>query len=214
MRVLLLGYFYPPDYSGEATYTAELIFGLRELGHEVMALVARTATSEGVVLPPWVHAVPEPDNVDRFVEFDRYADEFSAAMVETALHLAGRHSWDVIHVQEWYAASAALQLSKKLGLPIVKTFHFDPSDTGLATHRFQRADIAQKMSCESASVVIAVSEHMARRAVSRYQLSPSKVRMVYNGVDGRQLARLAAAPDPRTKYCLDPSRRLVLLSGA
>jgi glycogen(starch) synthase len=231
MHVLLLSYFYPPASGGEGTYTAELAEGLQAAGHLVTVLACGSPEVTAASHPAWVYLISKPDECNRFAQFEQYRERYARSACELALQVAGDSPYDVIHVQDWFSAEAALQLARRYGIPCVKTLHYLPrqavagQDMRGPLHEpvhfhypsQASADQWQQRLCHEADATIAVSEYMRDAAIVQYRAPAHKLHVVHNGVRDKALqsapSRSALAANPSYAFLHDRAVRVVLLSG-
>lgn len=110
---------------------------------------------------------------DLLTEVQRYA--------QVASEIAKKLNFDVIHAHDWMTYPAGIAAKEVSGKPLVVHVHateFDRSGENVDTrvHRLE-LDGMQKADC-----VITVSEWTKRIAISKYKISPEKVRVVHNGI--------------------------------
>lgn len=205
MNILLLCHEYPPGSNGRGVHTDELARGLVAHGHSV-AVLAATHELRGADLPPWVHPVPEPE-INRITDFEAYRQGYTQNIYDLAAQLHAERAFDLVHTHDWYSAEAGIRLTQDWGLPSVATIHLFPMPI----------DIWQRRLCDAADVVIAVSRSICDDALTKYHLSPDKVKLVYNAIDPAQLTTATARGDllhqPAYQFLADPSLKLVVLSG-
>lgn len=206
MNILLLCHEYPPGSNGRGVHTDELARGLLARGHSVAVLAAATHELRDADLPPWVHPVLEPES-NRITDFESYRQPYTRNIYDLAARLHAERPFDLVHTHDWYSAEAGIRLTQAWDVPSVATIHLFPKPI----------DIWQPRLCDASDVVIAVSHSIRNEALTKYQLAPSKVKMVYNAVDPATLTTAATRDDllqqPAYQFLADPSLKLVLLSG-
>jgi glycogen synthase len=141
---------------------------------------------EGLDLPPL--AAGSPDGValqpvgsssahysgDLVGDAERYA--------RLVVAMSRREHFDVIHAHDWLTFPAGVALARASGKPLVVQVHSTEFDrSGENIHR-QLYDI-ERRGMHAASRVIAVSGFTKTICVNRYGVAPSKVDVVYNGID-------------------------------
>lgn len=212
-HALLLGYFYPPAYSGEATYTHDLAVGLRRAGWQVTVVAAQPGSA--TIAPSWLKLVPDP-HFDRVNDFERYRSEFSRRASKLLATLHAKEQWTLVHSQEWYGAAAAMEIAKRFGIPHVKTLHFIPPDRlSDEAPRWALADHWQRLACNAADHVIAVAANIRKEAIQKYQIPSENISVVHNGLDLTEIAE-AASLDHLKRYTTqiaDANSRVIVLSG-
>ncbi|MDO1528835.1 glycosyltransferase family 4 protein [Fulvimonas sp. R45] len=100
--------------------------------------------------------------------------------------IAGRTRADLVHAHDWMTFPAAIAAADRHGLPLFLHVHsteYDRSgegaDPGIAA--------IERMACERADRVFAVSDYTRGVLVSRYGVDPAKVGVVYNAPDADDL---------------------------
>jgi len=109
-----------------------------------------------------------------------------ARFAERVAAMAARLRVDLVHAHDWMTFPAALAAAARLRVPLFLHVHsteYDRSGEG--------ADPAiaavERMACERADHVFAVSDYTRGVLVSRYGLDPARVSVVYNAPDAAEL---------------------------
>jgi glycosyltransferase involved in cell wall biosynthesis len=90
--------------------------------------------------------------------------------------------FDVIHAHDWVTFPAAMAIASRSGRPLVVHVHSTEFDrSGERVNPAVRE--IERLGVHAAGAVIAVSRLTKNVLVERYNLSPTKVRVVYNGID-------------------------------
>lgn len=106
------------------------------------------------------------------------AERYARLVVALARH----ESFDVIHAHDWLTYPAGIALSRVSGRPLVAHVHATEFDrSGDQVH--QAVYDIERRGMHEADLVIAVSEYTRGICVERYGVDPSKVEVVYNGID-------------------------------
>lgn len=134
--------------------------------------------------------------------------------LEMLEHFAGSQ---VIHTHTWYANMAGHLGGLLHGLPHVITAHsLEPRRPWKAEQLgggYQVSSWVERTAYESASAIIAVSNGMRSDILACYpQLDPSKIKVVYNGIDTQVVAKVSEN-SALHKYGIDPDRPYVLFVG-
>jgi starch synthase len=206
MRVDLLSREYPPEvYGGAGVHVSELVRSLRK--HDVDVHVRafgmpRDETDVSSYLVPADLANANPALATLGVDLQMARD------VEGA---------DLVHSHTWYANAAGHIASLLYGIPHVVTAHsLEPLRPWKAEQLgggYRLSSWLEKTAFEGASKIIAVSEGMSRDILRSYpDLDPSKVEVVYNGID---LEAWKPNPDEEIIRSLgiDPARPSVVFVG-
>jgi len=112
--------------------------------------------------------------------------------------------FDVVHAHDWVTFPAGLAIAAQSGRPFVAHVHsteFDRSGEGVnqAIYDIEREGM------HGAASVIAVSQRTKGIIVSRYGVSPEKVRVVHNGIEPNS----SSDPSPRRNH----GQKVVLFLG-
>lgn len=105
-----------------------------------------------------------------------------------AEEIASDGNFDVIHAHDWVTFSAGLAIKKRTGRPLV--LHVHSLETDRAEHA-TRNEIyrLEKDAMIEADKVIAVSHYTRGQIIQHYQIDPSKISVVHNGIEPAKTAR-------------------------
>lgn len=113
---------------------------------------------------------------DMYAEVHRYAKK--------VLHVAESEEFDLIHAHDWMTFPAGIAVAAHTGKPLVIHVHSTEFDRS-GDHVNQYVYDIERHAMHAASKVIAVSNYTRNILISRYGVSPEKVEVVYNGVEGQ-----------------------------
>jgi glycogen synthase len=162
-----------------------------------------------------IHRVPEPGwprDLDRFVA---WVEQMNDDMQAAGLALAAENEYDLIHGHDWLVAQAASALSERLRIPYATTIHAtehgrhqgwvqDPPQSHIhAVERFM---------AHRADAVIVCSYYMRGHVADIFDIDESRVAVIPNGVDPRDLQPVGDLDALRAEFA-EPAERLVLLVG-
>lgn len=119
-------------------------------------------------------AAPSPYACDLFSEIHRFARLASA--------IARSEIFDVVHAHDWMTFPAGAAVARMMRKPLVLHVHsteVDRSGEGLD----QRIYDIERQGVHEAGRIIAVSQFTKNILVRRYDADPSKIEVVYNGVE-------------------------------
>ncbi len=119
--------------------------------------------------------------------------------------LARREEFDVIHAHDWLTYPAGIAMAKVSRRPLLVHVHsteFDRSGNNVN----QRIYDIERAGMHAADRVLAVSQFTKSICVRRYAVHPSKVDVVYNGIDREQA-------QPAAGSRIESSDRIVLFLG-
>lgn len=135
---------------------------------------ARPVVTKTLLDAEELHALPNS-------ELEWRVDQYSHLVAQEAQ--PRKKGIDVVHAHDWMTFPAAGIIKKKTGKPFVAHVHsteFDriPHGTGSAyIHQTEYEGLQQ------ADRVIAVSNYTKQLLISKYQVSPTKIDVVYNGIE-------------------------------
>jgi glycogen synthase len=209
MKVLMLGWEYPPRITGGlAVAAAGLVRGVRENGIDVLLLLppagraARRAVRrrEGLGALEIVHA-PEPPR-GSWAAVDPYApapeprskrradslygsglEESVARYASAAAELARRRRFDVVHAHDWMTFPAGLAAKQVSGRPLVAHVHATERDRSGAAIHDSPASRIERRALPVADRVVAVSSYTAGVLREQYGVCADRIRVVHNAVD-------------------------------
>lgn len=205
MRVDLLTREYPPEvYGGAGVHVAELVRSLRaEIDVRVRCFGAPRQEENTTAYGPSAELSGANAALGTLGVDLQMAEDVDGA--------------DLVHSHTWYA-NAAGHLAKLLyDVPHIATAHslepLRPWKTEQLGGGYRISSWIERDAFETADAVIAVSDGMRRDIVRSYPaLDPSRVHVVYNGID---LERWKPNPDEDTarRLGIDPTRRAVVFVG-
>jgi glycogen synthase len=97
--------------------------------------------------------------------------------------IADEEEFDLIHAHDWTTIPAALALKKKTGKPLILHVHITEFDKTGGDHADPHVYQIEHEGFQKADLIIAVSNFVKQRLVSKYYVDPAKIRVVYNSVD-------------------------------
>ena len=219
MRVLLISWEYPPVIEGGlARHVRKLSEHLVQDGVEVHVLTrggGRLPLEEerhGVV----VHRVREPEFPKDASAFVRWVQDMNLDMGELADELCTQIDFALVHSHDWLVASAAELVARRFGRPWLTTVHateWGRHQGWVQNHPQSYIHAAERSMVRSADAVIACSRYMRSHVASVFGVAPSRITVIPNGMDPRDLEPVV--PDLaslRARYAR-PAERLVLLVG-
>lgn len=104
---------------------------------------------------------------------------------ELAGQLAMQNEFDVIHAHDWVTYPAALKIKRYTNKPLVLHVHALETDRAGES---ARNDIywLEKNALDRADKILAVSHYTKQQMVRHYDISETKIRVVYNGIETKQ----------------------------
>lgn len=113
-------------------------------------------------------------------ELERKVNQYADRVVSRGMR---QNDFGVIHAHDWMAFPAGIKLKEKTGKPLVVHVHsteFDRSALNTGSHFISHTEYE---GMQIADKVIAVSSYTKRLLIDKYAVSPSKIDVVYNGID-------------------------------
>ena len=112
--------------------------------------------------------------------------------------IALREDFDVIHAHDWMTYPAGILAKALTGKPLVVHIHATEYDRSGENINEMVAGI-ERAGLLAADVVVAVSQLTRNMVIQRYGVPPEKVKVVYNAVERRDVARHFEIP-PRIRH--------------
>jgi starch synthase len=123
---------------------------------------------------------------------------------------------DVVHCHTWYSMLAGLWAKILYDIPLVVTTHslepLRPWKAEQLGRGYQLSSWVERVALEAADAVIAVSSDTRREVIAGFDVDPSRVYVIHNGIDLEDFVR----KDPRpalNAHGIDPERPYVLFVG-
>jgi glycogen synthase len=219
MRVLLISWEYPPVIEGGlARHVRKLAEHLLAEGVEVHVL-----TRGGGHLPVEedrhgvaVHRVREPEFPKDVGAFVRWVAEMNDDMHALGAELCERLEFTLVHSHDWLVAGAAQRLARQHGLPWVTTVHateYGRHQGWVQKHPQSHIHAAERAMVREADRVITCSRYMRGHVASVFGIRRSKLTVIPNGIDPRDLEPVVGdLPALRARFA-KPDEQLVLLVG-
>lgn len=138
-------------------------------------------SGRALAAPRPVESAPEPedhvpvyDGLDLIEETDRY--------MRLVVSLVRNEKFDAVHAHDWLTFRAGSAAAKVHGKPFIAHVHSTEYDRS-GTNINQRVFEIEQAGVAAADRVIAVSQLTRSILVKRYGVAPSKVDVVYNGIE-------------------------------
>jgi glycosyltransferase involved in cell wall biosynthesis len=104
---------------------------------------------------------------------------FTAVVCE----LGSQEEFDVIHAHDWTTIPAALALKRKFNKPLILHVHITEFDKTGGEHADPEVYRIEYEGFRDADLIIAVSNFVKQRLITKYHVDPEKIRVVHNSVD-------------------------------
>jgi glycogen(starch) synthase len=223
MRALLISWEYPPVIEGGlGRHVRKLSENLVAEGVEMHVLTrggGRLPASEerhGVT----VHRVREPQFPKDVEEFVRWVDDMNDHMRQLGLQLTARLDFDLVHSHDWLVAGAARRIARQRSLPWLTTIHateYGRHQGWVDKHPQSYIHAAERAMTHDADRLITCSEFMRGHVARVFGVRRTKVTVIPNGVDPRELEPIGESLNEttaalRARFAAD-DELLVLLVG-
>ncbi len=195
MKVLLLGWEYPPHISGGlGTACAGIARGLAAQGVEVLVVVPRACGPEeragagehagieivgtgtlGAGATPGAYATAGY-GPGLFAAVEHYAEAVRA--------IARAQAVDLVHAHDWMSVPAGIAARTSSGAPLVWHVHSCEHDR-TPGQPDARIEALEQLGLDAAERVVCVSHYTCGVLRERYRVDASKLRVVHNGVERR-----------------------------
>jgi alpha-maltose-1-phosphate synthase len=211
VRALILTNEFPPDvYGGAGVHVDELTRHLRGL----VDLDVRTFGSAVADEPGWrVRGYPVQHDLEAASAALR---PMLGALSRDVAMVADPVDADVVHVHTWYTHLAGLLARLAYGIPLVLTVHslepLRPWKREQLAGGYDVSSWIERTAIETADAVVAVSEGTRQDVLRLFDVDPSRVHVIHNGIDP-EFYRPDPATDALERYGVDPSVPYVLFVG-
>ncbi|MEX0744377.1 MAG: glycosyltransferase [Phycisphaeraceae bacterium] len=147
------------------------------------------------------------DQADRI---DRDTDMLAAChrYAHLCLQVARQETFDVIHAHDWMTFPAAMAVAAETGKPMVAHVHSTEFDRAGEAIDYRIFDV-ERRGVHAAVRVVAVSHLTRSILMSRYDLEPKQIEVVYNGIDHADVR----GPEDTKAAAIRSNDRIVLFLG-
>ena len=166
-------------------------------------VLAQTAEELGEAPPPIPVGIAQRGGAGGHYSGDLVGDADRYARLVVAL--AHTERFDVVHAHDWLTYPAGIAISGVSGKPLIVHVHSTEFDRSGDNIHQQLYDI-ERRGMHMANRVVAVSAYTKSICVQRYGVPPSKVDVVYNGID-----RESEQPAPGSQ--IESKDKIVLFLG-
>jgi glycogen synthase len=215
MRILILSNEYPPHiYGGAGVHVDHLCRELMRIGgdaHRLQVLCfgeqRETGSHVDVRGIAGLPMLPSRDSGNRKV----------IDVLGRNVAMAGEAGdVDIVHCHTWYTYLAGCLVKQFMDVPLVITVHslepLRPWKREQIGAGYHVSSWLEKTALENADGVIAVSQAMKADILRLYDVTPEKVRVLYNGIDAHRY-RKVTEPDVLASFGIDPLKPIVLFVG-
>jgi len=203
MRLLMIGWEFPPFFSGGlGVHAFYLTKHLAAKGVKILYVMPYKGVK---VSAPWLKIlqVPVEGDIGPYLQVlgdgsfrtafgeDKYPEnpvegarkyaENVVKAVQEYIRMTGE-GFDLIHCHDWITFLAGMKLKEILGIPLVVTFHSTEYSRTADRPCEQILDI-ERQAVSRADRIIAVSKKFMQELVERLGADPGKIDVVYNAID-------------------------------
>lgn len=182
MKVLMFGWEFPPKASGglgthsyyltkEMSKNADITLILRQKLDKSPSFI-KVISVGGTLFNPYISLREYHGNMSK------HLDTFT----ERALMAVEGLEFDVIHAHDWLTVLPAVRLKEITGKPLILTIHSTEWDRS-AGKPWPLSESIEKLGCERADKIIAVSKKTKDTLLANYNLNPNKIEVIYNAID-------------------------------
>ncbi|MBN8645894.1 MAG: glycosyltransferase family 4 protein [Planctomycetes bacterium] len=143
----------------------------------------------GIDVPQeWDHELlGQPEQSKRPLGGDYSGDVIGAAQTyaQLVMRLCRNQKFDVVHAHDWMTYPAGMAIARVTGKPFVAHIHSTEFDRS-GDHVHQRVYDLERRGMHAAIRVLAVSMYTKGIVTQRYGVDPSKVHVIYNGIETEQ----------------------------
>ncbi len=176
----MIGWEFPPkSVGGLGTHTYELVNELKGLVSISLVLPFK-ARVEGIRVIPVPARYLNPYKLSFSHSFIDSIRAYNENIVKEVL--GKRVKFDIIHVHDWIGVEAGIRLKRLTGRPLVVTFHATEYDR-TAGHPWEVIKEIEQRAVNEADGIIAVSNLMKEELIKYYHADPSKIDVIYNGIN-------------------------------
>jgi glycosyltransferase involved in cell wall biosynthesis len=222
LNVLMVSPEFPPYLTegGLGTHVSELANGLSRNECDVTVLAPTIGASEShrqaniTVHLISLAGLAGASSVHELVKgLANYASDFGRRLIAEQ-----RERPDIIHCHDWTSISAARELGKTFGTPVVGTVHLlqEPLYRWWASTPSPEVVEQERKLCCAADALISVSQSMREVIQETYQIPDDRIHVIYNGLDARQFLgpRLDHEQVSELKQAIaSPGEKIVLFAG-
>ena len=207
MKVLMLAWEFPPNIvGGLGRHSYNLVKALNSLGIHVELFLPRGKYT----IIPGVDYIILPEEI-KFSVYSNvhnlsvaYLDllERVRAYTDAAVMSALTKDFDIIHANDWLTALAGIKIKELAGKKLIVTIH-STEYTRTIGHPWKFIEDIERMAVQKADVVVTVSEYSKNMISRLYNISPDKIKVIYNAIDQNEYS----------KHRLNANSKLVLYVG-
>jgi len=235
MRVLTFGWEFPPHNSGGLGVACQgLSEALADAGVQQVFVLPKQIPTAETDFPIVFADITEVDPKTRRTNHTAYAsgnatnetesgrkrtdsspESDSTLLAEVneygkkATSIAQTHSYDLIHAHDWLSYKAGIAAKEVSNVPLVVHVHATEYDRTAGRTGNDAVEAIEKRGMERADRVITVSGYTRSVVLKEYDIDPSKVDVVHNGIETQSPPNLS----PALQELKDAGNAIVLFLG-
>ncbi len=194
MRVLFLGWEFPPNITGGlGVHTYNIIKALVKAGIEVILILpeAKYEKLNGVK----IEKVPLDIDIsvysaNKFNVNYIYSDLIKAVnnYMNNAIKIAQKYDFDIIQANDWLTILAGIEIKKIKNKPLIFTIHSTEYDRTIGNPWKWISDI-ENFGSKEADAIVTVSNRLKNEIIELYKVDPHKIKVIYNAIDKQKFNR-------------------------
>jgi len=194
MRVLFLGWEFPPNITGGlGVHTYNIIKALVKAGIEVILILpeGKYEKLNGVK----IEKVPLDIDIsvysaNKFNVNYIYSDLIKAVnnYMNNAIKIAQKYDFDIIQANDWLTILAGIEIKKIKNKPLIFTIHSTEYDRTIGNPWKWISDI-ENFGSKEADAIVTVSNRLKNEIIELYKVDPHKIKVIYNAIDKQKFNR-------------------------
>jgi len=190
LHVLMLSWEFPPMIvGGLARHVYDLSRELVKSGHIVTVVTTFVEGQPSYENFEGIHVYRVKGYQPNANDFLHWVGSFNMAFIDKVCELAQDLTFDIIHAHDWLVAVAAITLQSSLQKTLVATVHATEfgRNNGIFTYLQKKIHQKEERLAKEADSLIVCSDYMEDEVIRLFQLDPTKVHVLPNGVDPSML---------------------------
>ena len=186
MKIAMLGWEYPPfKVGGLGTHCYGLTQSLANKNMSIDFYMPKTKyKSHGSknlkiieVGETEIFPYDHPEDKELAVQFFESVYRYNDLLFQKV-----KGNYDLVHCHDWLTMKAGVEISDKLGIPLVLTVHSTEYDRSGWLYPNDWFINIEKTGMEKADKIIAVSHFTKKVIVEKYRINPEKITVIHNAV--------------------------------
>lgn len=196
MRILMVGWEYPPKNSGGLGVACRgIVEHLVDAGQDILLVLPKEmAVETGMAMFPTPRGRYYPVVFVRsgLTPYSRPGDETGNGkglienvniFAQDVVKAVKNEKFDLVHVHDWLTVPAGIALRRMFGKPLIMHVHSTEFDRTGGGEPNGDVELIEQAGFNEADIVVAVSGYTGNLLMARYGVVPEKLRVVHNGID-------------------------------